>query len=154
MTSFLVSNKILFYRIYIYCIILVFLQSFVFRNLWNRASHHFKKYFFRQWLNSHASCAVAYFNITLNKRQLSWAEEWVNFFSAHWFWFAFSSIHRFLYTWTNDVVSRGIRYCILIIQIFFGQKVIQISKHVHFRHRLSVFNTLIICMWRDLAPWP
>ena len=30
-----------------------------------------------------------------------------------------------------------------IIKIFFGRKVIQISKHVPSRHRLSVFNTLI-----------
>ena len=38
----------------------------------------------------------------------------------------------------------GFLYMDLRSQIIFGRKVIQISKYVHSRHRLSVFNTLII----------
>ena len=42
---------------------------------------------------------------------------------------------RYCLTWDRALIYNYL--------IFFGQKIIQISKHVHSRHRLSVFNTLI-----------
>ena len=39
--------------------------------------------------------------------------------------------------------SVGLGHWYIIIKIFFGRKVMQISKHVPLRNRLSVFNTLI-----------